>query len=83
MAISTDTHIRFIWGCIVSMLLGWTGGMIYTANEYNNLKMDTQASISCIRYDTGVELARINATLQQVVEGIQEIKRDIKGDRQK
>jgi len=55
--------------------------MIYTANEYNNLKMDTQASISCIRYDTGVELARINATLQQVVEGIQELKRDIRGDK--
>ena len=52
--------------------------MIWTSNQYNDLKLDTQSSISCIRYDTGVELARINATLQQVVEGMHEIKRDIK-----
>lgn len=81
MAISTDTQIKWIWGCIASMLVGWTGGMIWTSNQYNDLKLDTQSSISCIRYDTGVELARINTSLQQVVDGIQEIKRDIRGEK--
>ena len=55
--------------------------MIWTSNQYNDLKLDTQSSISCIRYDTGVELARINTSLQQVVDGIQEIKRDIRGEK--
>lgn len=66
MSISNETHIKYLWIVIASMVIGWATGIWYQQNELNALK-----------YNTGIELAKINVSLQQVACTLNEIKREL------
>lgn len=67
MAISNELHIKYIWLAIASMVIGWASGVWYQQAELNELK-----------YNTGIELAKINTVLQQMSSTLNEIKRELR-----
>jgi len=67
MSISTDVHIRSIWGTLAGMAVTWALGMWWTSGQYNDLK-----------YDNGVELTKINVTLVQIQCTLTDIKREFR-----
>lgn len=63
MSITTDAHIKVIWSVIASMVIVWAMQVYATQSVINELK-----------YNTGIELAKINTSLAQIQCTLNEIK---------
>lgn len=73
MSLTTDFHIKTIWFAIATMVVGWFGGMSWSVKQHEILACE----MNQIKYDNGVRLASIEATLKQVNVSLIEIKREI------
>lgn len=74
MPLSNETHIKYIWLTIFAMVVGWSGGIAWSAREHKNLDKDIQ----CVKYDSGIRLASIETSLRQINLNLIELKDEIR-----
>lgn len=79
MSLTTDFHIKTLWFAIATMTIGWFGGMSWSVKQHDILSCE----MNNIKYDNGVKLASIEATLKQVNVSLMEIKKELRGQSDK
>lgn len=71
---TTGFHIKALWAAVVSMIVGWAGGISWSAKNHETLAKEIQ----CVKYDSGVRLAAIETSLRQINFNLIELKQEIR-----
>lgn len=71
---TTDFHVKALWGAIFFLVVGWSGGIAWSAKTHEQLAKEIQ----CVKYDTGTRLASIETSLKQINASLLEIKEELR-----
>ena len=71
---TTGFHIKALWAAVVFMVVGWSGGIAWSAKNHETLAKEIQ----CVKYDSGVRLAAIETSLRQINLNLIELKQEIR-----
>jgi len=71
---TTGFHIKALWAAVVFMIVGWAGGISWSAKNHETLAKEIQ----CVKYDSGVRLAAIETSLRQINLNLIELKQEIR-----
>ena len=71
---TTGFHIKALWAAVVFMIVGWAGGISWSAKNHETLAKEIQ----CVKYDSGVRLAAIETSLKQINLNLIELKQEIR-----
>ena len=71
---TTGFHIKALWSAVVFMIVGWAGGISWSAKNHEMLAKEIQ----CVKYDSGVRLAAIETSLKQINLNLIELKQEIR-----
>ena len=71
---TTDFHVKALWAAVVFMLVGWSGGIAWSAKTHEKLAKEIQ----CVKYDTGTRLASIETSINQIGLTLGEIKEELR-----
>lgn len=83
MAISTDAHIKILYGYITVAIVGFYGGLIMEGSRLNDSLISREKAIAAIKYDHGIELTRLNESVKQLIEVVNELKVEVKKGNQR
>ena len=71
---STGFHIKALWGAVFFLVIGWSGGIAWSAKTHEQLAKEIQ----CVKYDSGIRLASIETSLKQISASLLEIKEELR-----